>query len=45
MTNKKNEYRAYKTRRVGFYIETEDREESKEEDDFKVAAKANNINK
>ena len=40
MAGKKNEYKAYKTRRVGFYIETEDREESEEEDDFEVAAKA-----
>ena len=40
LTDKKNDYRAYKSRRVGFYIETEEREESEEEDDFKVAAKA-----
>ena len=40
MAGKKNEYKAYKSRRVGFYIETEDREESEEEDDFEVAAKA-----
>ena len=40
LTDKKNEYRAFKSRRVGFYIETEDREESEEEDDFEVAAKA-----
>lgn len=40
MAVKKNEYKAYKSRRVGFYIETEDREESEEEDDFEVAAKA-----
>ena len=45
LTEKKNEYRAYKTRRVGFYIETEEREESEEEDDFEVAAKVRNINK
>ena len=45
MAGKKNEYKAYKSRRVGFYIETEDREESEEEDDFEVAAKASNINK
>ena len=42
LTDKKNEYRAYKSRRVGFYIEKEDSEES-EEDDFEVAAKASNI--
>ena len=40
LADKKNEYRACKSRRVGFYIETEDREESEEEDDFEVAAKA-----
>ena len=40
LADKKNEYRAYKKRRVGFYIETEEREESEEEDDFEVAAKA-----
>ena len=45
LTEKKNEYRAYKNRRVGFYIETEDREESEEEDDFEIAAKASNIKK
>ena len=45
MAGKKNEYKAYKSRRVGFYIETEDREESEEEDDFEVAAKVRNINK
>ena len=39
LADKKNEYRAYKSRRVGFYIETEDREESEEENDFEVAAK------
>ena len=39
LTEKKNEYRAYKSRRVGFYIETENREESEEEDDFEIAAK------
>ena len=40
LTAKKDEYRAFKSRKVGFYIETEDREESEEEDDFEVAAKA-----
>ena len=40
LTVKKNEYNAFKSRRVGFYIETEDREESEEEDDFEIAAKA-----
>ena len=45
LADKKNEYRAYKSRRVGFYIETEDHEESEEEDDFEIAAKASNINK
>lgn len=40
LTEKKNEYKAFKTRRVGFYIETEDREESEEEGDFEIAAKA-----
>lgn len=45
LTDKKNEYRAYKTRRVGFYIETEDRKETEEDDDFEIAAKASNINK
>ena len=40
LADKKNEYRAYKSRRVGFYIETENREESEEEGDFEVAAKA-----
>ena len=45
LADKKNEYRAYKSRRIGFYIETEDRKESEKEDDFEVAAKASNINK
>lgn len=40
LTEKKNEYRACKSRRVGFYIETEDCEESEEEGDFEIAAKA-----
>ncbi len=40
LADKKNEYRAYKSRRVGFYIETENREESEEEDDYEIAAKA-----
>lgn len=40
LTEKKNEYRAYKSRRVGFYIEKEERNESEEENDFEVAAKA-----
>ena len=37
---KKNEAKAYKPRRIGFYIEKEELEESEEEDDFEVAAKA-----
>lgn len=45
LADKKNEYRAYKNRRVGFYIETEEREEYEEEDDFEVAAKAVQENK
>ena len=40
LTDKKNESREFKPRRIGFYIETEDREESEEEDDFKIVAKA-----
>ena len=40
LTAKKDEYRAFKSRKVGFYIETENREESEEEDDFEIAAKA-----
>ena len=40
LADKKNEYRAYKSRRVGFYIETENREDSEEEDDYEIAAKA-----
>ena len=43
LTDKKNEYRAFKSQRVGFYIETEDREESEEEDDLEIAAKDGNI--
>lgn len=40
LTAKKNEYRAFKSRRVGFYIETDESEETEEEDDFEIAAKA-----
>ena len=40
LTDKKNEYKAFKSRKVGFYIETYESEESEEDDDFEIAAKA-----
>lgn len=39
LTVKKNEYNAFKSRRVGFYIET-DYSEKSEEEEFEIAAKA-----
>lgn len=40
ITNKKKEYRAFKSRRIGFYIETVDSNKSEKKDDFEIAAKA-----
>ena len=39
LTVKKNEYNAFKSRRVSFYIET-DYSEKSEEEEFEIAAKA-----
>lgn len=48
LKDKKDDYKAFKSQRVGFYIETDDceededddDEESEEDDDFEIAAKA-----